>query len=152
MRSAALAIATCFGVGYVPVAPGTFGSAAGLLLWAVLPGSPVTQLTAIVVTFAVGSWASNAAERHFQRTDPGPVVVDEVMGMLVTLLLVPAGWLVAVLGFLWFRIFDVVKPYPANRLEQLPGGVGVMADDFMAAVYANLALRATLASWDLLVG
>jgi phosphatidylglycerophosphatase A len=59
---------------------------------------------------------------------------------------------VAVLGFLWFRIFDVVKPYPANRLEQLPGGVGVMADDFMAAVYANLALRATLASWDLLVG
>jgi phosphatidylglycerophosphatase A len=152
MRTAALAIATCFGVGYVPVAPGTFGSAAGLLLWAILPGSAVAQVTAVLIAFAVGSWASHVAERHFHRTDPGPVVVDEVMGILVTLLVVPAGWLTAILGFLWFRVFDVIKPYPANRLEQLPGGVGVMADDLMAAVYANLALRATLASWDLIIG
>jgi hypothetical protein len=72
------------------------------------------------------------------------VVIDEVMGMLITLFLNPVGWLGAIAGFFLFRLFDVIKPYPANRLEQLHGGVGVMADDAMAAVYANLALRAAL--------
>jgi phosphatidylglycerophosphatase A len=140
----ALAIATCLGLGYAPFAPGTFGSLAGLALWAVLPGSPLVQTLAIVVSFAAGAWAGAAAERHFRATDPGPVVIDEVMGMLVTLFLVRVAWPGAVLGFLWFRVFDVVKPFPANRLERLPGGIGIMADDAMAAVYANLALRATL--------
>lgn len=147
--SLALAIATCLGLGYAPVAPGTFGSLAGLLLWVVLPESPFIQIFAIALSFAAGVWASAAAERHFRATDPGPVVIDEVMGMLVTLFLVPVSWPGAIIAFLWFRIFDVIKPYPANRLERLPGGIGIMADDFMAAVYANLALRATLAvgSW-----
>jgi phosphatidylglycerophosphatase A len=85
--------------------------------------------------------AGNAAERYFGRTDPRHVIIDEVMGMLVTLFLVPVTAKGALVGFLLFRAADVVKPYPANRLEALPGGVGVMADDFMAAVYANLALR-----------
>jgi phosphatidylglycerophosphatase A len=104
---------------------------------------------AIAVSLAGGAWAGGAAERHFRATDPGPVVVDELMGMLVTLFLVPVAWPGALLGFLWFRVFDVIKPFPANHLERLPGGVGIMADDLMAAVYANLALRATLAagSW-----
>jgi phosphatidylglycerophosphatase A len=73
------------------------------------------------------------------------VVIDEVMGMLVTLFLNPVGWAGAVGGFLLFRIADVVKPFPANRLEQLSSGIGIMADDAMAGVYANLALRAVLA-------
>jgi phosphatidylglycerophosphatase A len=140
-----LAIATVFGVGYAPIAPGTFGSAAGLLLWWLLPASAAVQAVAIVVLFAVGSWSGNHAERHFGRTDPGQVVIDEVMGMLITLFLNPVGWIGAVLAFLLFRVFDVIKPYPSDRLERLHGGVGVMADDGMAAVYANLALRATLA-------
>ena len=148
----ALAIATCLGVGYAPFAPGTFGSLVGLVLWAVLPGSPFVQATAIVLSFAAGTWASAAAERHFRATDPGPVVIDEVLGMLVTLFLVPVAWPGAILGFVWFRVFDVVKPYPANRLERLPGGIGIMADDFMAAVYANLALRATIAVGNWAVG
>jgi phosphatidylglycerophosphatase A len=152
MRVAALAFATCLGVGYVPFAPGTFGSIAGLALWAALPGSLPAHVIAIVASFAIGAWASSAAERHFCATDPGPVVIDEVMGMLVTLFLIPVGWPGAVLGFLWFRVLDVVKPYPANRLERLPGGVGIMADDFMAAIYANVALRATLATWNLVIG
>jgi len=140
----ALAIATVFGVGYAPIAPGTFGSAAGLLLWWLLPASTAVQAAAIIVIFVAGSWGGSVAERHFGRTDPGQVVADEVMGMLITLFLNPVGWLGALAGFLLFRVFDVIKPYPANRLEQLHGGIGVMADDAMAAVYANLALRAAI--------
>jgi phosphatidylglycerophosphatase A len=142
---AALALATCLGLGYVPFAPGTCGSAVGLLVWAVLPRSTAAQGAAIVLIFAVGVWSAGIAEQHFRGTDPGPVIIDEVMGMLVTLFMVPVGWPGAAAGFVLFRIFDVIKPPPANRLEQLRGGMGVMADDFMAAVYANLTLRITLA-------
>ena len=138
---AALAFATCLGLGSVPFAPGTFGSAAGLLLWAVLPESAVAHGVAIVLIFAIGVWSAGIAERHFGGTDPGPVVIDEVMGMLVTLFMVPVGWPGALAGFVLFRVFDVLKPPPANRLERLRAGMGIMADDFMAAVYANLALR-----------
>lgn len=143
----ALSIATALGAGYAPVAPGTFGSAAGLLLWAVLPSSTMVQVAFIVVLFAAGCWSGSIAERHFGRTDPGQVVMDEVVGMLITLLLNPVGWAGAVAGFLLFRVADVIKPYPANRLEQLHGGFGIMADDAMAAIYANLALRACLWFW-----
>ena len=143
--SVALAVATVAGIGYAPVAPGTFGSAAGLVLWFVLPASPVVQLIAIVAVFLAGSWSGSIAERHFHTTDPGPVVIDEVVGMLITLFLIPVGWGGAALGFLIFRAFDVIKPYPARRFEQLHGGTGIMADDAMAAVYANLALRLILA-------
>jgi phosphatidylglycerophosphatase A len=139
-----LAVATVFGLGYAPIAPGTFGSAAGLLLWWLLPASAPVQAAAIAGIFVAGSWSGNVAERHFGRTDPGQVVIDEVMGMLITLFLNPVGWAGALAGFLLFRVFDVIKPYPANRLEQLHGGIGVMADDAMAAVYANLVLRAAL--------
>ncbi len=138
---AGLAIATVFGVGYAPFAPGTFGSAAGLLVWWLLPVSTVVQAIAIVAIFFAGAWGGSVAERHFGRTDPGQVVIDEVMGMLITLFLNPVGWTGAIAGFLLFRIFDVIKPYPANQLEKLHGGFGVMADDGMAAIYANLVLR-----------
>jgi phosphatidylglycerophosphatase A len=141
----ALSIATVFGVGYIPFAPGTFGSAVGLLLWAALPQAPLVQAGAIVLLFAVGSWCGTIAERHFRGIDPGPVVIDEVMGMLITLFAHPVGWSGALAAFLLFRAFDILKPYPADRLERLPGGFGVMADDGMAAVYANISLWALLA-------
>jgi phosphatidylglycerophosphatase A len=137
----ALAIATVLGVGYVPFAPGTFGSAAGLLLWWLLPPSAVVQAIVILALFAIGAWSGSVAEGHFNKTDPGPVVVDEVMGMLITLFLNPVGWLGAIAAFLVFRVADVIKPFPANRLEALHGGIGVMADDGMAAVYANVVVR-----------
>ena len=144
MERAALLIATTLGVGYIPFAPGTFGSAAGLVLWWLLPASPVAHAIAIIAVFVVGAWSGSIAERHFHRSDPGQVVIDEVLGMLITLFLVPVGWPGAIAGFFLFRAADIVKPYPANRLERLHGGLGVMADDAMAAVYANLALRACL--------
>jgi phosphatidylglycerophosphatase A len=144
VERAALVIATALGVGYVPFAPGTFGSAAGLVLWWLLPASPLVQAASIVTVFVVGAWSGSVAERHFRRSDPGQVVIDEVLGMLITLFLVPVGWPGAIMGFLLFRVADIVKPYPANRLERLHGGLGIMADDAMAAIYANLALRACL--------
>ena len=152
MLFVALALATSAGIGYIPFAPGTFGSLAGLLLWWLLPASWGVQLVVIAGLFVLGSWSAGVAERHFSSTDPGPVVIDEVMGMLVTLFLNPVGWIGATIGFLWFRASDIVKPYPANRLERLHGGVGVMADDLMAAIYANLALRAGLGLWNWIIG
>jgi phosphatidylglycerophosphatase A len=152
MLFVALALATFAGIGYIPFAPGTFGSLAGLLLWWLAPTSTTLQGTVIVGLFVVGSWSGSVAGRHFGNTDPGPVVIDEVMGMLVTLFLNPVGWIGAAVGFLLFRVSDIIKPYPANRLERLHGGIGVMADDFMAAVYANLALRAMLAFWNWVTG
>lgn len=151
-RIPALLVATALGVGYVPFAPGTFGSAAGLILWALLPSTATAQGIAILALFVAGSWSGSVAERHFGRTDPGQVVVDEVMGMLITLFMNPVGWVGALGAFFLFRVADVVKPYPANRLEQLHGGVGVMADDGMAAVYANLVLRAVLATGHWAIG
>jgi phosphatidylglycerophosphatase A len=142
---AGLAVATVGGVGYAPVAPGTFGTAAGLVLWWFLPHTLPVQLLAIVVLFGLGTWSGTVAEKHFHKTDPGHVVLDEVMGMLITLFANPVGWKGAAAGFFLFRIFDIIKPPPANSLERLPGGTGIMADDAMAAVYANLALRLILA-------
>jgi phosphatidylglycerophosphatase A len=141
----ALAIATAGGAGYAPVAPGTAGTAVGLLLWWALPRSVPVQALVVVLLFALGSWSGTIAERYFQKTDPGQVVVDEVMGMLITLLMIPVGWKGALAGFLLFRLLDVVKPPPVNWLERLPGGLGIMADDAGAAIYANLALRVALA-------
>ena len=144
MDRIALALATALGAGYAPLAPGTFGSAAGLVLWWLIPASASLQFLTIVVVFALGSWSGSVAERHFRTTDPSHVVLDEVLGMLITLFMNPVGWIGALLGFLLFRVADIIKPYPANKLEALHGGVGIMADDAMAAVYANLALRLLL--------
>ena len=135
-----LFIATCGYLGYVPVAPGTFGSAAGLVVFAAVrwSGSPALELAVIILLFAVGVWSANVAERHFGGVDPAPVILDEVVGMLITLAFLPVNVTGAVVGFLLFRLFDVVKPWPARRLEMLPGGFGVVLDDVMAGIYGNL--------------
>jgi phosphatidylglycerophosphatase A len=144
MTVIALALATALGAGYAPVAPGTFGSAAGLLLWWLLPASPFSQLVAIAVVFGLGVWSGSIAERHYKSADPSYVVLDEVLGMLITMFMIPSSWVALLSGFVIFRVTDVVKPYPANRLEALHGGFGIMADDAMAGVYANVALRVVL--------
>jgi phosphatidylglycerophosphatase A len=102
----------------------------------------VVEVALIVLLFAAGVWAGTTSERYFGGIDPGPIVLDEVVGMLITLAFIPVGLPGALIGFLLFRLFDVLKPFPAGRLERLHGGLGVMADDAMAAIYANLALRA----------
>ena len=143
----ALFICTFGYIGYAPIAPGTAGSIAGLALYGALRAAGVSlwgDLAIIAVLFAAGVWSGSLAERHFGGTDPAPGVVDEVVGMLVTLWALPATWTIALLGFVVFRVLDVVKPWPARRLEGLHGGLGMMADDVMAAVYANLLMRGLL--------
>ena len=143
-----LFVATCGYLGYVPIAPGTFGSAAGLVIFALVrwSASDAIELSVIVCLLAAGVWSSNVAERHFGGVDPAPIILDEVVGMLITLALVPVNFTGAIVGFLLFRLFDVIKPWPANRLEALHGGLGVMADDAMAAIYANVAMRVLVAA------
>jgi phosphatidylglycerophosphatase A len=143
MRRLALLIATCGYVGFVPVAPGTAGSAAGLLLVYVVRGLNAgwVEPLLIVALFAAGVWAASSTERQLGGTDPGPVVIDEVVGMLITVAWIPVTPLGALLGFLVFRVLDVVKPWPSRQFESLHGGMGIMADDAMAAVYGHLLMR-----------
>jgi phosphatidylglycerophosphatase A len=157
----ALALATC-GVGLIPLAPGTWGSAVGVLIYLALgrgaqetfdyvvargldlsPQTFQTLLTTamLLVVFVIslaGTWAATRAEKLLGKKDPGAVVVDEVAGQLVAFLFVPwgAGWWTVVAGFVAFRVFDIWKPYPVRRLEDLGGGLGVMADDLLAGFYA----------------
>jgi phosphatidylglycerophosphatase A len=144
MTALAIALSTVLGIGYIPVAPGTFGSAAGLLLWWALPHDTATAFATVAIVMIAGTWSATLAERHFNSTDPGYVVIDEVLGMLITLLFNPVGWGGALVGFLLFRAADIVKPFPARRLEALHGGLGIMADDAAAAVYSNIALHLCL--------
>ena len=147
MQRLGLFVATCGYLGYVPIAPGTFGSAAGLAVFYAVrsTGSVTIELTVIALLFAVGIWSGTVAEHHFGGVDPGPVVMDEVVGMLITLALLPVNATGALVGFLVFRVLDVVKPWPSAGFEKLPGGLGVMADDGMAAVYGNLVMRGLIA-------
>lgn len=147
MQRLGLFIATCGYLGYVPIAPGTFGSAAGLAVFYAVrsSGSVTVELAAIAVLFAIGIWSGTAAEHHFGGIDPGPVVLDEVVGMLITLALLPVNVTGAIVGFLIFRVLDIIKPWPSAQFEKLPGGLGVMADDGMAAVYGNLLMRGLIA-------
>ena len=143
MRRLGVFIATCGYLGYAPVAPGTFGSAAGLALFFLLRhfGSTSLEVATIAILFVVGIWSASAAEYQLGRIDPAPVVVDEVVGMLITLAFLPVTVGGAIVGFLVFRILDVIKPWPSARFESLPGGIGIMADDGMAAIYGNLLMR-----------
>lgn len=136
-------LATGFGTGYGPIAPGTWGSLPGLAFafgldrwaggWAVLGGA---------LFFAVaGVWAAGRAEVLLGKKDPGRVVVDEIAGQMVALLFLPMTVPILVIAFFVFRVLDVFKPWPARRLEDLPGGSGIMADDLMVGLYANLILH-----------
>ena len=143
MRRLAVFICSFGYIGFFPVAPGTVGSAAGIgvYLAARQLAVPYLDLILIIVFAAAGIVLTRPCEEDLRCIDPGPIVIDEVMGMLITLFMIPVGWGGLLLGFLLFRALDVVKPYPARQLERLHGGFGVMADDAMAAIYANLLLR-----------
>jgi phosphatidylglycerophosphatase A len=142
------AVATGLGAGLSPVAPGTFGSAVGLLLFWPLHALPHWALAAATVLLAAaGVAAGGRLAARLGVEDPGRVVIDEVAGMWVSLLFLPFDWRTASIAFVAFRVMDVVKPWPARQLEDLPRGWGIMADDLMAGVYANLLTRVVLLLW-----
>jgi phosphatidylglycerophosphatase A len=141
-------IATAFGSGYSPWAPGTAGSLVGLALFVPLASRawPV-QLAAAAAVTLVGALAGGRLATLVGKKDPGLVVVDEVAGQWITLIGLPLTPVVALVGFLLFRAMDIVKPWPARDLERLPGGWGIMLDDVAAGLYAHLLLRLGLAIW-----
>jgi phosphatidylglycerophosphatase A len=143
MTRVALLLSTVAYIGYAPVAPGTVGSLPGLAIALALHagGHWRLELALIVILFFAGAWAATRAERHFGHIDPGPIVIDEVVGMMITMAFIPLGWLGALVAFVTFRACDVIKPFPASRLERLPGGWGVMSDDVMAGLWAYAIVR-----------
>jgi len=136
----ALLISTVGGVGHAPLAPGTVASALTALALGVLSPSRLALVVFLLAVILVGTWAAQEAERSLGGKDPGAIVVDEVAGMALAVLTVPLTPAVLIAGFVLFRVFDIVKPYPANALQRLPGGVGVMIDDLVAGLYALLLL------------
>jgi phosphatidylglycerophosphatase A len=148
MSEGARLLATGFGSGYSPFAPGTAGSVVGLVLfWPMAAlGWPFQAAVCAVVSLAGALAATHVADRVGLK-DPGIVVVDEIVGMWVTLMGLPFGPVTAAAGFVLFRVMDVFKPWPARDLERLPGGWGIVADDLAAGVYANLLLRVGLLVW-----
>lgn len=137
--------ATGFGSGYSPFAPGTAGSAVGLLFaWGMSRLSVPWQFAFVLVVTVLSMIAADVVARSLGLKDPGLIVADEIAGMTVTMFALPFTLTTAILGFVLFRIMDVVKPPPARQFERFKGGVGVVADDLMAGVYAHLALRGIL--------
>ncbi len=147
--SIARLLATGFGAGNVPLAPGTAGSLIGLLLFLLLSGLTTTAyLGVLILLIAAGTWSAGVAECEMGKDD-SRIIVDEICGMLATFAAFPPAlkapsrtfWTALALGFLAFRFFDIAKVPPLRRIERLPGGFGIVGDDLMAAVYANLLLR-----------
>jgi phosphatidylglycerophosphatase A len=144
-EKAVLFLATgCF-LGNIPFAPGTFGSLLGIPLCFALSKTDVyvaALFTLLLIVFAI--WIAQVAEKNFNNTDPGNIVIDEIAGMTVTFIGVPFNLISVVFGFLLFRVLDIAKPFPIRRLERsLSGGVGIVLDDVMAGIYSNLILRLT---------
>ena len=159
---------TTFGVGYIPGAPGTYGSLLAVAFYAFLSnvfGSlrytpSVTPpefivaaihaviLSAFLVFILLGIWAAGRSVELLGNTDPKEAVVDEVIGQLMVFLFIPftRSWVLIAAGFLLFRLFDIWKPYPIDYLQSLPGGIGVCADDILAGIYAGVVLSLVYAA------
>lgn len=141
-------IATAGGAGFFPVAPGTAGSVVGVAAILAIRQMPLPRATAIGLIAAVvlailflGVWSAGEAEKFFGRTDPGQVVIDEVVGQMLTLMLVPqATWKWLLGGFVLFRVLDIIKPIPARQAERIPRGWGIMLDDVIAGLYGMATL------------
>jgi phosphatidylglycerophosphatase A len=140
-------IATGIFSGYSPVAPGTAGSIVAILFY-LIPSfeSPLIISSAIFIFFFIGAYVSSIMEKSFGE-DPPIVVIDEVVGMWITLAFLPKTILITSIGFLFFRFYDIFKPPPCRQLESLKGGWGIMLDDVMAGIYANLTIQIIMFSF-----
>ena len=130
--------------GFFPFMPGTVGTVVGVILFIILSSLslPVYVLTTLAI-IALSVWVSERAEKIFKKEDASEIVIDEIAGFLVTMAFLPNDWRYIAAGFVLFRVFDIFKPYPANRInDNVHGGVGVVFDDIVAGIYANLVLQA----------
>ncbi len=143
MNKIIMALATGCGVGMIPGAPGTWGSLAALIPWFFIKDfSLPAYLLILLFVFVIGFFVSGSAEKILDRPDAGPIVIDEILGMFITLTLAPNGSGSWILGFALFRIFDIFKPFPVSWFDKkIHGGIGIMMDDVMAGLYALAALQ-----------
>jgi phosphatidylglycerophosphatase A len=137
-------IATVFGVGFLPAAPGTWATIAGVGIAYCLGSNLPAYSIVLLVLLVLGIMASGILEKQLNQKDPGIVVIDEVVGVMIALWGLPLIWPVMIIGFFLFRAFDMFKIYPINKLEAQNGGWGIMLDDCMAGVYTNIILRIAL--------
>jgi phosphatidylglycerophosphatase A len=146
MHTFIMFIATGFYSGFLPKAPGTWGSLVGLIIFFLVHTLNLPVYLAVVAgLFVVGSFAAGEAEKILDRPDPGSVVIDEIVGMLITMIAVPMTPLTMTLGFILFRIFDITKPFPVSFFDQrLHGGFGIMLDDVVAGLYSLASLHLML--------
>jgi len=149
MRFLARIISTGLGVGYFPVAPGTMGSLSILVVYWICPQIGSWQLFFSILGLSViGIYTASITEKEMKNslgqdkgTDPGIIVIDEIIGMLIALLAMPKTSFFLITAFVLFRIFDITKPYPARKVEILPGGWGIVLDDVVAGIYANIVIQ-----------
>ena len=141
MRKRAKFIASFFYLGHSPYMPGTVGSLGGLVLYFMVHTNDILYAFAILFVFTLGVLFAGEAEKIYRRKDARMIVIDEATGMLLSLFCVPFSMFSVILGFFLFRIFDILKPPPAKRMEKLTGALGIMFDDIIAAIYTNLILQ-----------
>lgn len=134
-------LTTFFYVGYLPFIPGTFASLAGLLLFYLIKDNPFLYIFFILLLLFLGFLLTAKAEKLFQKKDARYIVLDEVLGMLLSLIFIPYNIRLVITAFVLFRIFDILKPYPANRLQNFGGSIGIMGDDIVAGLYTNIIIQ-----------
>jgi phosphatidylglycerophosphatase A len=143
MKILSKTVATFFGIGYFPVAPGTLTSAIIVVLYKFFLHrlSWPIYLALFFALFALGIWVSDITSRILEKRDPRTVVIDEAAGQFIALFLISPQWTLCAASFLLFRFFDIVKPFPIKRVETFPGGFGIMLDDLLAAIFAGILIN-----------
>lgn len=139
-----IVLSTFFYVGYLPFIPGTFGSAAGILLFYLIKCNIAFYTLFTLIMVILGFSVAGRAEKIFNKKDARCIVIDEVSGMLLSFIFLPYDIKLVIMGFILFRILDSLKPYPASQVEKLKGGIGIMSDDIIAGLYTNLILQVVL--------
>lgn len=149
MKYLARVISTGCGAGYFPIAPGTMGAVVMLIIYWLIPPLTTFQLLLLILgLMVVGIYSASVTEREVKAksgavagSDPGIVVIDEIIGMLIALIAIPKSMRYLIATFLLFRLFDITKPFPVRRIEKLPSGWGIVLDDVLAGIYANLLIQ-----------
>lgn len=134
-------ISTIFYIGYFPIASGTLGSAIGVIIYYLVKDNYAVYLLTAVLLFVIGFFSSHIYEGFSQKKDPHEVIIDETASVFIAYLFIPFSFKTLIIGFLLYRLFDIIKPPPARKLENLPGGFGIMLDDLIAGLYTNIILR-----------
>lgn len=142
-RKIKYAIATGLGIGYSTYVPGTVGSLAALFIYVIVPVGDLSWLIICIVTLFIGIWVSGSVEKD-KGKDPAIVVIDEFVGQWIAILFLPRLLWIYVAGFVLFRILDIMKPFPADKIEKTEGGIGIMLDDVIAGIYTNILLQTIL--------